>query len=91
MGALPVIHFFRLSDNGARCGADGFRVGPTPLLRRAASGGWGLRPCEEAEAELTALCGLPIDLSDKRGRLATVAAAQRATGLDALRKFGVLK
>jgi hypothetical protein len=75
LGALPVIHFFRLDENGVRCGADGFHVGPTPLLCRAASGGWAARSREEAEAELTALYGLPIDLSGKRGRLATVAAA----------------
>jgi hypothetical protein len=58
-----------------RCGADGLHVGPTPLLRRAASGGWELRPREEDEAELTALYGLPIDLAGKAGGLATVAGA----------------
>jgi hypothetical protein len=75
LGALPIIHFFRLSEGGVRCGADGLAVGPTPLLRRAASGGWELRPRDEAEAELTALYGLPIDLSGKQGGLATVAGA----------------
>ena len=75
MGALPVIHFFRLGEDGAHCGADGLHVGPTPLLRRAASGGWESRPRGEAAAELTALYGLPIDLSGKQGGLATVAGA----------------
>ena len=75
MGALPVIQFFRLSEDGVRCGADGLHVGPTPLLRRAASGNWEARPRDEVEAELTVLYGLPIDLSGKAGGLATVARA----------------
>ena len=75
MGALLITRFFRLSEDGVRCGADGLTVGPAPLLRRAASGGWEVRPRDEAEAELTALYGLPIDLSGKQGGLATVAAA----------------
>jgi len=58
-----------------RCGVDGLTVGPTPLLRRAASGGWVVRPRGEAEAELTALYGLPIDLAGKQGGLATAAGA----------------
>ena len=75
MGALPAIHFFRLSEHGVRCGTDGLAVGPTPLLRRAASGNWEARPRDEVEAELTVLYGLPIDLSGKAGGLATVARA----------------
>jgi hypothetical protein len=75
VGALPFIRFFRLSEDGVRCGTDGLAVGPTPLLRCAASGGWAARPLEEAEAELTALYGLPIDLAGKQGGLATVAGA----------------
>ena len=75
MGALPVIHFFRLSEDSVRCGTDGLHVGPTPLLRRAASGNWEARPRDEVEAELTALYGLPIDLSGKAGGLATAAGA----------------
>jgi hypothetical protein len=75
LGALPIIHFFRLGDDGVRCGTDGLFVGPTPLLRRTASRGWAVRPRDEAEAELTALYGLAIDLSGKAGGLATVAAA----------------
>lgn len=75
MGALPITRFFHLSDDGVRCGADGLYVGPTPLLRRAASGGWAVRPLNEAEGELTALYGLPIDLAGKQGGLATAAAA----------------
>jgi hypothetical protein len=75
LGALPVIHFFRLSADGVRCGADGLHVGPTPLLRRAASGGWEVRPRDEVEAELRALYGLKIDLTGKQGGLATVAGA----------------
>ena len=35
----------------------------------------GVRPRNEAEGELTALYGLPIDLSGKQGGLATVAGA----------------
>jgi hypothetical protein len=75
LGALPVIHFFRLSADGVRCGADGLSVGPTPLLRHTDSGGWEVRPRDEVEAELTALYGLPIDLSGKQGGLATAADA----------------
>ena len=75
MGALPITRFFHLSDDGVRCGADELYVGPTPLLRRAASGGWAVRPLNEAEGELTALYGLPIDLAGKQGGLATAAAA----------------
>ena len=75
MGALAFIRFFRLSEDGVRCGADGLFVGPTRLLRCAEPGGWEARPCDEAEAELTALYGLPIDLFGKQGGLATVAAA----------------
>jgi hypothetical protein len=75
LGALPVIRFFCLSEDGARCGADGLHIGAAPLLCRAASGGWAVRPRDEAETELTALYGLPIDLSGKVGGLATVAAA----------------
>ena len=75
MGALPVIHFFRLSADGVRCGGDGVYVGPTPLLRRAASGNWEARPRDEVEAELAALYGLPIELSGKAWGLATVARA----------------
>ena len=75
MGALPIIHFFRLSEDGVRCGTDSLAVGPTPLLRRAASGNWEARPRDEVEAELTVLYGLPIDLSGKAGGLATVARA----------------
>ena len=75
MGAVPIIHFFRLSEGGVRCGADGLHVGSTQLLRRAASGGWEVRPRLEVEAELTALYGLPIDRSGKRGGLATAAGA----------------
>ena len=73
MGALPVIHFFRLSEDSVRCGTDRLHVGPKPLLRRAASGNWEARPRDEVEAELTALYGLPIDLSGEAGGLATVA------------------
>jgi hypothetical protein len=75
LGALPFVCFFRLSEDGVRCGTDGLYVGLTPLLRRAASGSWAPRPRDEVEAELTALYGLPIDLSAKAGGLATVAAA----------------
>jgi len=75
LGALPVIHFFRLGEDGVRCGTDGLHVGPAPLLQRAASGNWEARPRDEVEAELTALYGLPIDLSGKAGGLATVADA----------------
>ena len=71
MGALPIIHFFRLGDDGARCGTDGLFVGSTPPLRRTASGDWEVRPRDQAEAELTPLYGLPIDLCDKQGGLAT--------------------
>jgi hypothetical protein len=75
LGALPFIRFFRLSEDGVHCGTDGLHIGPAPLLCRAASGGWTVRSRDEAEAELTALYGLPIDLSGKAGGLATVAAA----------------
>lgn len=75
MSALPLIRFFRLSEDGVHCGADGLHIGAAPLLCRAASGGWAVRPRDEAEAELTALHGLPIDLSGKAGGLATVAGA----------------
>jgi hypothetical protein len=75
LGALPFIRFFCLSEDGVHCGTDGLRIGPAPLLCQAASGGWTVRPHDEAEAELTALYGLPIDLSGKAGGLATVAAA----------------
>ena len=75
MGVLPIIHFFRLSEQGVRCGTDGLHVGPTPLLRRSGPGGWEIRPPDEAETELAALYGLPIDLSGKEAGLATVADA----------------
>ena len=75
MGAFPFIRFFRLSEDGVHCGTDGLHIGSAPLLCRAASGGWAVRSRDEAEAELTALYGLPIDLSGKAGGLATVAAA----------------
>ena len=75
MGSLPITRFFRLSEDGVRCGADGLYVGPAPLLRRAGSGGWAVRPRDEAESELSELYGLPIDLSGRAGGLATVAAA----------------
>jgi hypothetical protein len=76
LSALPLIRFFRLSEDGVHCGADGLHIGAAPLLCRAASGGWAVRPRDEAEAELTALHGLPIDLSGKAGGLATVAGAR---------------
>ena len=75
MGALPVTRFFRLSEDGVRCGADGLTVGRAPLLRRAVSGGWAVRPRDEVESELSELYGLPIDLSGRAGGLATVARA----------------
>ena len=75
MGALQIMHIFRLSERGVRCGADGLYVGATPLLRRDAYGEWAPRPREEIESELAELYGLPIDLSRKTHGIATAAGA----------------
>ena len=75
MGAFPIVRFFRLSENGVRCDAEGIHVGSTPLLRRAAFGRWAVRTRDEVEAELAAVYGLPIDLAGKLAGLATAANA----------------
>jgi hypothetical protein len=49
LGALPIIRFFRLGEGAVRRGADGLAVGTTPLLRRAASGGWDRQRCDATE------------------------------------------
>ena len=94
MGALPIIHFLHLCLDGVRCGTGGLHVGPTPSLRRAASGNWEPRPRDEVEAELTILYGLPIDLSGKQGGLATVTGALErgeAAGGETALGLGTLK
>lgn len=75
MGAFPVVRFLRLSEKGVRSGPEGIHVGSTPLLTRAASGRWAVRPRDEVENELAAVYGLPINLAGKQARLATAAGA----------------
>ena len=75
MGAFPIVRFLRLSENGVRSGAEGIHVGSTPLLARAASGRWAVRPRDEVENELATVYGLPINLAGKQARLATAASA----------------
>jgi hypothetical protein len=80
MGAFANMRFFRLSDGGVRCGADGFFVGRVPMLVRSPprSGGgefWTARPAEELERDLCACYGLPVDIASKHYGLAGVAQA----------------
>jgi len=78
LGAIPLMRFFRLSDGGVRCGADGLFVGSTPLLLRSPRPGgdrWAVRPSDELERDLGACYGLPIDVAAKREGMAGVARA----------------
>jgi hypothetical protein len=79
MGAISDIRMFRLSEEGVRCGYDGFFIGTAPMLVRAprAGGGqgWIARPTEELDRDLSACYGLPIDVVSKRDGLAGVARA----------------
>lgn len=75
MLALPLIHTFRLSEDGVRCGTDGLHVGAVPLLRRDGPGARAPRPPADVEPQLTELYGAPIDISRKVNRLTTVARA----------------
>jgi hypothetical protein len=77
VSAFPILRFFRLSDDGVRCGADGLFVGAAPLLVRSPQpdGGAALtpRPADELDHDLSDLYGLPVDSAAKRNGLAAVA------------------
>jgi hypothetical protein len=75
LGVFPIDRFFRVSENGVRCDADGIHVGPTPLLARAATGRRVVRPRDEVESELAAIYGWSINPAGKQARLATAASA----------------
>jgi len=93
LGAFPVTRFFRLSENGVRCGAEGLFVGPTPLLARCTAGGWTVR---SHKRELISDDDNSKD-ADAPGRIHRQViddldfADQFAAGLDAMRKYGVLR
>ncbi len=79
MGVISEMRMFRLSEEGVRCGEDGFLIGSAPMLvrgPRAGGGqGWMARPNEELSCELSACYGLPIDIASKSDGLAGVARA----------------
>jgi hypothetical protein len=72
---------FRLSprlDGGVFCDESGAFVGAIPLLARTRGNGkdeWRPRDCDDLAQEMSALYGLPIDMSSKRGGLAVIAKA----------------
>jgi hypothetical protein len=76
-----LIHEFHLSPHGkvgVSCGEDGVFVGATSLLKRMQTKGrdaWEPRSCEELSEQLSALYGLPIEMSAKQAGLKTIAAA----------------
>lgn len=121
MGALPLIHVFRLSDDGVRCGADGLHdalgyethhkveqnpdnVAKSPFAEAVEKFG---RSVLDAPSNLAWIPRLKheqitgyfnsLESSDVSGRLHRDVvnelnfAGQDAAGVEALRRFGVLK
>jgi hypothetical protein len=80
-GAKTLIHEFRLAlrgNGGVSCDEGGVFVGAVPMLARTRRNGkdeWQPRACDDLSREMSALYGLPIDISSKRGGLATIAKA----------------
>ena len=72
---------FRLSprlDGGIFCDESGAFVGAISMLARTRGNGkdeWRPRDCDDLAQEMSALYGLPIDMSSKRGGLAVIAKA----------------
>jgi hypothetical protein len=76
-----LIHEFRLTsrgNGGVCCDEGGAYVGAVPLLARTRRHGkdeWRPRDCDELSKDMSAQYGLPVDMSSKRGGLATIAEA----------------
>lgn len=79
MGGFPISQFFRLSDDGVRCDANGLFVGGMPMLTRTTGsegpGNWEAHPLDDQNSDVSFRYGLPIDLTVKQDRLASVARA----------------
>jgi hypothetical protein len=93
MDAQQRCRFYRLSKEGVQCDEQGLSVGGVPLLlrssRRGGSDSWMVRPDDELNSALGNLYGLPIDIAEKRDRLAGVAKALQSGEL-ALAKIATL-
>ena len=76
-----MIHEFRLSPlgkGGVFCDEGGAFVGAVPMLARTRRNGkdeWRPRDCDDLSQEMSALYGLPVDMSSKRGGLTAIAKA----------------
>lgn len=67
-----------LPKGGVLCDQGGAFVGAVPLLARTRRKGkdeWRSRDCGDLSQELSALYGLPLDISSKRGGLTAIAKA----------------
>jgi hypothetical protein len=93
MDAQQGCRFYRLSKEGVQCDEQGLSVGGVPLLlrssRRGGADSWVVRPDDELNSALGNLYGLPIDIAEKRDRLAGVAKALQSGEL-ALAKIATL-
>jgi len=85
--------FYRLSEGAVQCDEHGLSVGGVPLLLRSFQRGgadsWMARPDEDLNRALSDLYGLPVDIAEKRDRLAMVAKALQRGEL-ALAKIATL-
>jgi hypothetical protein len=76
-----MIHEFRLSalgKGGISCDEGGAFVGAVPMLARTHRHGrdeWRPRDCDDLSKEMSALYGVPVDMSSKRGGLRAIANA----------------
>jgi len=78
---LPLTRMFGLSPRGISCDADGAFFDSVPLLKRSPEGKWEPRDSSDISEDLSAHCGLPIDVFPKAAGFAAMARALNAGAL----------